>query len=136
MSSTLVRNVLAGAIVLTLAIPGWAAEETKSAPTKEEKAEKTEKKAVTKGSDEVKKIQEALKDKGQDPGTIDGIMGKKTREAIRAFQKSNDLKVTGRIDKETADKLGVEMPAKSSAKKAMSKKEKTEKTKEKKEETK
>ncbi len=131
MISSLFRNTLVGAIVLTLAFPAWAAEKTKSAPTKEEKAEKTEKKAVTKGGDEVKKIQEALKDKGQDPGAIDGIMGKKTREAIRAFQKSNELKVTGRLDKETADKLGVEMP-KSSAKKNMTK----EKTEQKKEESK
>ncbi len=126
MTSSWVRNALAGAIVLALAFPAWAAEETKTAPTKEEKAEKTEKKAVPKGSDQVKKIQEALKDKGQDPGTIDGIMGKKTHEAIRAFQKSNNLKVTGRVDKETADKLGVEMPAKSSATKGMTKEKKEE----------
>ncbi len=126
--SSVLRSALVGAIVLTLAFPGWAAEETKSAtPTKEEKTEKAEKKAVTKGSDEVKKVQEALKEKNQNPGAIDGIMGKKTREAIRAFQKSNDLKATGRLDKETADKLGVEMPAKSSsAKRAMTKEKKEE----------
>ncbi len=128
MMSPLVRNALAGAIVLTLAFPAWAvaAEETTSPPTKEQKAEKPEKKAVKKGSDEVKKIQQALKDKGQDPGAIDGIMGKKTREAIRAFQKANDLKTTGRIDKDTADKLGVEMSKSPSANKSMAKNTKEE----------
>ncbi len=107
MNSRLARSALAGALVLTLAFPGWAAEETKAAPTKEEKVEK---KAVTRESEEVKKIQEALKSKGEDPGAIDGVMGKKTHAAIEAFQKSNGLKVTGRLDKETAEKLGVEMP--------------------------
>jgi len=54
-----------------------------------------------------KKIQEALKSKGDDPGAIDGRMGRKTHAALRAFQKSNGLKVTGSLDNETADKLGV-----------------------------
>jgi peptidoglycan hydrolase-like protein with peptidoglycan-binding domain len=106
MNSFLGRSLLAGAVVLTLAFPGWAAEEAKTAQVKEEKMEK---KAVTPGSDEVKKVQEALKAKGEDPGTIDGIMGKKTHAAIRAFQKANALKVTGSLDQETSGKLGVAM---------------------------
>ncbi len=59
--------------------------------------------------DEVKKVQEALKSKGEDPGNVDGVMGKKTKEALRDFQKTNGLKVTGAMDRETANKLGVEM---------------------------
>jgi Putative peptidoglycan binding domain len=55
------------------------------------------------------KIQQALKDKGFDPGPIDGVAGAKTREAIRAFQKANNLHVTAEesIDDETARALGV-----------------------------
>jgi peptidoglycan hydrolase-like protein with peptidoglycan-binding domain len=60
------------------------------------------------GHAKVKKVQEALKDKGHDPGPIDGVMGPKTQEALRAFQQSNNLKATGRIDAETAQKLGIE----------------------------
>lgn len=58
--------------------------------------------------DKVKKVQEALKEKGHDPGPIDGILGPQTREALKAFQMANDLKATGQLDEETASKLGVE----------------------------
>ena len=57
---------------------------------------------------DVKKAQEALKNKGHDPGSMDGIMGPQTRQAIKAFQSANGLKATGRLDNETAQKLGVE----------------------------
>lgn len=106
MNPLLLKGVLAGALVLTLALPGWAAEEKKAAPAKEEKAEK--KMPAAKANEETKKLQEALKAKGQDPGPIDGIMGSKTQAAIKAFQEASGLKGTGRVDDETADKLGVE----------------------------
>jgi hypothetical protein len=53
-------------------------------------------------------VQQALKDKGHDPGPIDGKAGAKTEKALRAFQKQQSLPVTGRMDKETVHKLGVE----------------------------
>jgi hypothetical protein len=37
----------------------------------------------------------------------DGIMGKKTKAAIKKFQKKNGLKVNGKLDKATRAKLGV-----------------------------
>jgi len=40
-------------------------------------------------------IQRLLKSKGFDPGTIDGFFGKKSKEALRQFQKSRGLKVDG-----------------------------------------
>jgi peptidoglycan hydrolase-like protein with peptidoglycan-binding domain len=107
MSLLLQKGVLAGVLMLTLALPGWAAEEKKASPAKEEKAEK---KAPAKGSEEVQKLQEALKAKGQDPGPIDGIMGSKTRAATKAFQEASGLKATGRLDDQTAEKLGLEKP--------------------------
>jgi peptidoglycan hydrolase-like protein with peptidoglycan-binding domain len=57
---------------------------------------------------DVKKIQEALKDKGNDPGALDGRMGPKTREALKSFQTANKLKATGMMDAETAKQLGVD----------------------------
>ena len=57
---------------------------------------------------DVKKVQEALKNKGHNPGSIDGVMGSQTRQAIKAFQKANGLKETGSLDAETAENLGVE----------------------------
>jgi len=57
----------------------------------------------------IKKIQQALMDKGFDPGPIDGVAGTKTREAIRSFQKANNLHMTAEesIDDETARALGL-----------------------------
>jgi peptidoglycan hydrolase-like protein with peptidoglycan-binding domain len=61
--------------------------------------------------DKVKAIQEALKTKGFDPGAADGVMGPKTGQALREFQKSQNLQVTGRIDDKTASALGVDSGA-------------------------
>ncbi len=57
---------------------------------------------------DVKKVQETLHDKGFYNGPVDGKMGHQTRAAIRQYQKSEDMPVTGRLDGKTADKLGVE----------------------------
>jgi peptidoglycan hydrolase-like protein with peptidoglycan-binding domain len=51
--------------------------------------------------------QQALKDKGYDPGTIDGQMGPRTRAALEDYQKAEGLKQTGRLDDETRAKLGM-----------------------------
>lgn len=59
-------------------------------------------------ADKVKKVQEALKEKGHDPGPVDGILGPQTREALKAFQMANGLSATGQIDAQTSAKLGVE----------------------------
>jgi peptidoglycan hydrolase-like protein with peptidoglycan-binding domain len=100
--------LVAGVLALAMVQPGWAADQTKEAPAK--KTEKTEEHArVRKGSEEIMKVQEALKAKGEDPGAVDGFMGKKTRAALKKFQEQNKLKVTARLDEETAEKLGVKM---------------------------
>jgi peptidoglycan hydrolase-like protein with peptidoglycan-binding domain len=51
--------------------------------------------------------QQALKDKGHDPGAIDGKMGPHTRAAVSGYQKAEGLKVTGRLDDDTRAKLGM-----------------------------
>jgi peptidoglycan hydrolase-like protein with peptidoglycan-binding domain len=38
----------------------------------------------------------------------DGMMGKQTHQALKKYQKDNNLKVTGKADKETMAKLGVQ----------------------------
>jgi peptidoglycan hydrolase-like protein with peptidoglycan-binding domain len=58
--------------------------------------------------EQVKAVQQALKDKGHDPGAIDGLMGPKTRTALKDFQKKEGMKDTGRLDRDTMSKLGVE----------------------------
>jgi peptidoglycan hydrolase-like protein with peptidoglycan-binding domain len=56
---------------------------------------------------QVMAMQQALKDKGFDPGSVDGVMGPKTSSALRAYQKSENLTTTGRLDGDTKAKLGV-----------------------------
>ena len=55
----------------------------------------------------VEHIQKTLKEKGHDPGTIDGVMGPQTTAALRAYQKEQGLDITGRLDTTTRAKLGV-----------------------------
>ncbi len=55
----------------------------------------------------VRQVQEALKAQGHDPGPIDGVMGPQTQEAIRAYQRSQNLTETGRLDAQTTEKLGI-----------------------------
>lgn len=57
------------------------------------------------GKDDVRTAQQALQDKGFNPGPIDGIMGPHTKAAISDFQTKENMKVTGTLDKETKAKL-------------------------------
>lgn len=56
----------------------------------------------------VRAMQEALKSKGFDPGPIDGVYGPQTTNAVKEYQRSENLEVTGRANPETLNKLGVE----------------------------
>jgi len=59
----------------------------------------------SKGSHDVRQAQQALMDKGIDPGPIDGKMGPRTKAALSEYQQKENLKVTGRLDSQTKDKL-------------------------------
>jgi len=52
-------------------------------------------------------VQEALNNAGYDCGTPDGVVGKNTKASIRKYQKDNDLKVTGTVNKTLLKMLGV-----------------------------
>ena len=58
-------------------------------------------------SEEIRKVQQSLIDKGYDAGPVDGVLGPRTRAGIRQYQASEKLTVTGHLDVETAGKLGV-----------------------------
>ncbi|MBU2541602.1 MAG: peptidoglycan-binding protein [Candidatus Omnitrophica bacterium] len=49
----------------------------------------------------VEEIQKALKSAGFDVDKIDGKLGPKTKAAIRAFQKTHDLLVDGKVGRNT-----------------------------------
>jgi len=54
----------------------------------------------------VKEIQTALKNAGFDPGSFDGKMGPRTRQAIKDFQKSKGLVPDGAVGPKTWASLG------------------------------
>ena len=60
----------------------------------------TEKKQI-RGDDELKSIQSMLNNLGYDAGPADGIMGSKTREAIKLYQQDHDLPVTGQLNSDS-----------------------------------
>lgn len=58
--------------------------------------------------DDVKQLQSRLKEKGYDPGQIDGIFGRKTQRAVKQFQREHDLKADGIVGKKTFAALGLQ----------------------------
>jgi peptidoglycan hydrolase-like protein with peptidoglycan-binding domain len=56
-------------------------------------------------ADSVSGAQVRLRNLGYDPGPVDNQMGPCTRTALRAFQKNQDLSVTGQRDATTCDRL-------------------------------
>ncbi len=55
--------------------------------------------------DQVKSVQARLQTLGYYAGSIDGVYGSGTTEAVRFFQARNSLKVDGKVGPNTADKL-------------------------------
>jgi hypothetical protein len=47
--------------------------------------------------DQVKQAQEALKMEGFHPGPVDGVVGRRTREALRAYRTREGLPPSGRL---------------------------------------
>ena len=64
---------------------------------------------ITQGSTgaTVKTIQRKLKNWGYYTGAIDGIFGTKTKEAVKYFQRKNNLKVDGIVGEQTLKALGI-----------------------------
>ena len=90
--------------------PGGAAGKSdtmKSDTMKSDRAMKSGRGAGMAGgkSEQVKAVQQALKDKGHDPGAVDGEMGPKTEAALRDYQGKEGLTATGTADAETMAKL-------------------------------
>ena len=58
-------------------------------------------------SEQVYQVQQKLSELGYDPGSIDGVSGKKTALAIMKFQTAQGLPATGQLDPQTRQKLGL-----------------------------
>ena len=62
--------------------------------------------SVSPRRDLIRQVQERLKAIGVNPGPIDGTLGPQTREALRWYQNTKGLPMTGEIDERTLDALG------------------------------
>lgn len=63
------------------------------------------------GSEAVRRIQQALKDKGFDPGKVDGIWGRNTITAVKQFQAQQGLEVDGVVGPQTTAALFAGTPS-------------------------
>jgi peptidoglycan hydrolase-like protein with peptidoglycan-binding domain len=62
-------------------------------------------------SSTVRNVQQALQNKGYDVGTIDGVMGPRTKSALREFQQQQGLNRSGQLDQPTLSALDVQASA-------------------------
>jgi type II secretory pathway predicted ATPase ExeA len=62
--------------------------------------------SVVGGGEQVRLLQQRLRNAGFTPGPIDGVLGPKTRQAIRRFQEAHGLRATGRLNAATRQALG------------------------------
>ncbi|HEY7647515.1 MAG TPA: peptidoglycan-binding protein [Methylomirabilota bacterium] len=62
----------------------------------------------------VRTAQQALVDKGYNPGPVDGLMGPKTRAAVQEFQGKEGLEANGQLDMKTMSRLGASKTSSSS----------------------
>jgi peptidoglycan hydrolase-like protein with peptidoglycan-binding domain len=79
----------------------------KSQEDKEAQIVKSRKRIIPeiKSRPNVRQIQIALKNAGLNPGRIDAKLGKQTKDAIKEFQKANNLKADGKVGKKTWELL-------------------------------
>ena len=114
-SKLISRAMFIGGTVALLAGPSWSQE----APGERRQPDRNltrpgdenipgmQQGTVELSKDDMRKVEEALKAKGYDPGKIDGVVDDANRAAIRSFQKDKTLPITGTVDSRTAQELGV-----------------------------
>ena len=66
---------------------------------------------VAEPDEAIRQAQEKLKVEGHYDGQVDGLMGPETQEALRKYQQTEGIKVTGRLDKGTRKSLDISKQA-------------------------
>jgi len=60
------------------------------------------------GPTTIRKVQQTLNARGFKAGAPNGVLGDSTRSALRSFQKSEDIAVTGNLNSRTLERLGID----------------------------
>lgn len=89
--------------VETFGTSPWSSGDAQSVSNESSKAKSRE---LTRA--QVRLVQQRLKAAGFDPGAVDGVLGPKTRIALRKYQGSQGLSSNGTVDEKTLRSLGVE----------------------------
>lgn len=62
-------------------------------------------------SETIRSVQQSLSEQGYDAGPVDGIMGPKTREALKEFQQAQGLDASGELNEQSLAEMGLEREA-------------------------
>lgn len=85
-------------------------------PPKPETADGEKKPPIFRATkDQIKEAQKVLSDKGFYKGEADGDLTEDTREGIRKYQATNDIKVTGTLNRETLERMSIQLTEKQKA---------------------
>jgi peptidoglycan hydrolase-like protein with peptidoglycan-binding domain len=68
------------------------------------------------GSEAIRALQRELSQKGHEAGTVDGVWGENTRQALRKFQREHELETTGTLTLPTLAALGIDLASKPGSK--------------------
>lgn len=104
LTASALTAVSLGALLYTVTGHGeWTVEGSQAPPRSDSQPEQL----TARYREQMKRMQETLRDLGHAPGPIDGIMGAGTAEALRAFQQREGLRATGRANPETLAALRI-----------------------------
>ena len=104
LSGSALAAVSLGALLYTVTSYGKGTLEGAQTPTS---ADRRPEHLIAQYLEQMKLMQEALRDLGYSPGPSDGILGSGTAAALRAFQQKEGLRATGRANPETLAALGI-----------------------------
>jgi peptidoglycan hydrolase-like protein with peptidoglycan-binding domain len=68
------------------------------------------------GAEAIRALQRELSQKGHEAGTVDGVWGENTRQALREFQRKHELETTGTLTLPTLAALGIDLASKPGSK--------------------
>ncbi|MBL8148858.1 MAG: peptidoglycan-binding protein [Blastocatellia bacterium] len=123
------KSILATFAVITMLYTGaFAQTKTTDNVTTDQKSVVAQKSTPVKTRAEfqpevIEKAQQALKTKGLYKGQPNGKLDSETRDAVKSFQTQEGLRPTGRLNKDTRQKLGIEEVDKTVEKKTTRKKQ-------------
>ncbi len=83
------------------------AQTTTSTPKPTESEQKTKKPIFRATKDQIMQVQKMLKEKGIYAGEADGKMNDPFRASIKTYQKDNELRQSGTLNKATLEKMGI-----------------------------